>query len=225
MDLTQETKDLLRLNLQFFADDDPGDDSGNEGDQGGEGDNPGDDGADDGGGDANDSTLQMTQEELDALIEKRIKRERKKFEKEKEREREKQKMTDEEKAETDRKEAERQAEEKVEAANQRIINSEAKAVALEAGIDPNKLKYALKLADLEGVEVDDDGEVDTKAIQASINSVLKDMPELKKGGSPKGGGDFGGGNGGTLTEEQVANMSPDEINRRWSEVAPFLQGK
>jgi hypothetical protein len=50
-------------------------------------------------------------------------------------------------------------------------------MAPELGIDQNVLPYVLKMADTS--EVIDDGKVDTDKLKASIEAVLKDVPQLK----------------------------------------------
>lgn len=71
------------------------------------------------------------------------------------------------------------AEERAKARERRIVQAEAKAAAAAQGVKPERLAYVLRLADLEGVAVDEQGEPDGKAISAAIAAVLKELPELK----------------------------------------------
>src|SRR5690606_21437629 len=97
-----------------------------------------------------------TQEELDRIIQQRLQRERKKWEQQIEEERRKAAMTEAERLKAEKEEAERKAQETQAAAHRRIIQAEAKAQALALGVRPERLEYALRLADLSEVEVGDD---------------------------------------------------------------------
>src|SRR5690606_30749699 len=136
----------------------------------------------------------FTQEELDRLIQQRLQRERKKWEQQLEEERRKAQMTEAERLKAEKEEAERRAKEAEAAANQRLIQAEAKVVALELGIKPERVAYAIRLANLSDVEVGENGKVDTKALKAALEQVIKDIPELKGTSTPaKSGADFQGG--------------------------------
>lgn len=69
------------------------------------------------------------------------------------------------------------------------INSAAERIALEMDTDPKKLAAVLKLRE-GGNEFDAEGNVDTKALKASIKEVLAENPYFKRGG---GGTAVGGG--------------------------------
>ncbi|EMT54722.1 scaffold protein [Brevibacillus borstelensis AK1] len=137
-------------------------------------------------------TKTFTQEELDKIVADRIARERKKYEKyadyddlkkkaeeyeRAEEERKKAEMTAQERLEAEKAEALRKAQEAEEAAqrtmstaNQRLIKSEFKLLAKEAGIRADALEDAYKLADFSGVTVDEDGNVD--GVKAVIESLI-----------------------------------------------------
>jgi len=137
----------------------------------------------------------ITQEELDRIIQQRLQRERKKWEQQIEEERRKAAMTEAERLKAEKEEAERKAQEAQAAAHRRIIQAEAKAQALALGVRPERLEYALRLADLSEVEVGDDGEPDAAAIKAALEKVLNDLPELRGATAPaKSGSEFQGGN-------------------------------
>lgn len=99
-------------------------------------------------------------------------------------------MTEQEKLKAAADEAEKKGKAAVDAANQRLITAEAKVQAAALGVNPEKIAYVLKLADLSGADVDDKGEVNAKAVKQAIEAVLKDLPELKAGG--QGGPNLGG---------------------------------
>lgn len=61
------------------------------------------------------------------------------------------------------------------AANRRIVRSEAKAAAAGKLADPGLIS---KLADLDDIEVDDDGNVDQDALNDAIEQVLESYPSL-----------------------------------------------
>lgn len=105
--------------------------------------------------------------------------------------------------------------------------TEAKLIAMEIGVNPVRIDHFLKLADLSGVEVDENGNVDTKALKDVLNSLLKELPEFKKTvtDAPQGGTDgFQGGNQDKpkLTLEQIKRMSKEEIAARIDEVREVM---
>lgn len=75
------------------------------------------------------------------------------------------------------------------------INAAATTRAATLGIKPERIAYALRLADLSGVEVTD-GKPDDAAIKTALEKVVEDLPELKSAGggstgssaNPAGGG-------------------------------------
>lgn len=74
-------------------------------------------------------------------------------------------------------------------ANRRIVKAEVKALAADTFADPSDAAVFL---DLDDIEVDENGDVDTDAIKRALKDVLKAKPHLaKKGvktsGSPDGG--------------------------------------
>lgn len=190
--------ELFRFDLQRFAeaDSNAGSDGGSK-----DADNSGNDVTGDGGqrqpaptGGGDKGGKVFTQEELDAIIAKRLARERKAWEQQLEEERRKAQMTEAERLKAEKEEAERRAKEAEAAANQRLIQAEAKVVALELGIKPERVAYAIRLANLSDVEVGENGKVDTKALKAALEQVIKDIPELKGTSTPaKSGADFQGG--------------------------------
>lgn len=184
------------FSLPFF-DADAGSGGGDGADKGGKG-----GAADKGGGDGNrDAGKTFTQDELDAILTKRLSREQKAWEAKVEDEKKKAAMTDQEKLKAAAEEAEKKGKAAVELANQRLVTAEAKAQALALGVKPEKIPHLLKLADLSAADVDDKGNVNEKVVKQAIEAVLKDLPELKAGGpgglnmggQPPGGGAANGG--------------------------------
>ena len=94
----------------------------------------------------------------------------------------------------------------------RLIAAEFRAAAEKRGLDP---RTALKLADLVGLEVGDDGEVDADALTAAIDAVVTDHPSLVPSRF-QGTADQGArGRDATvpqLTEEALNSMTPDQIS-------------
>lgn len=187
--------DELRFDLQLFADE--GGDSPNAGGQDGSGGTTDPDGAGDNAGSKPTEGKTFTQDELDRLIQQRLQRERKKWEQQLEEERRKAAMTEAERLKAEKEEAERRAQEAQQQAAQRLIQAEAKVVAVEAGVKPDRIPYVLRLADLSSVDVDENGQVDATALRAAIEAVLRDVPELKGATTAPGksGADFTGGTG------------------------------
>jgi hypothetical protein len=69
-----------------------------------------------------------------------------------------------------------------ERANGRIVKAEVRALAADLFADPADAHLYL---DLSQYDVDDDGEVDAKAITADLKALLKAKPHLTKTGRPK----------------------------------------
>ncbi|OZM73986.1 hypothetical protein CFN78_06775 [Amycolatopsis antarctica] len=97
---------------------------------------------------------------------------------------------------------------------QRADRAEAKALALAAGIKPERVERFVKLCDisgaLDGVDRGDDAKVQA-AIQSAVDSALEDVPEFKGTNLPQSsGGDRSGGGQQTVTLEQFKAMDVDE---------------
>lgn len=135
----------------------------------------------------------FTQDEIDKIVADRIARERKKLEKFADYDDLKTKLSEYTKAEEERKRAEmteterlqaeldelkriaQEAEETksktLESANKRLIKSEFKILAKDLGVRKDALDDAFVLADMTGVEIDDEGNV--KGVQEAIESLKK----------------------------------------------------
>lgn len=94
----------------------------------------------------------------------------------------------------------------------RLAESEAKAAALGAGVDPKYLAQAMRLADLSAA-VGDDGEVDSAAITAAIEQVKADFPMIlaaAPAAPPASGADFSGESGKRVwTQAQIRALAGD----------------
>jgi len=137
----------------------------------------------------------FTEDEVNEIIKKRLERERKKYEgfdeikaeyerlKKAEEERKQAEMTEVERLQAKLAELEKQAQEAentksqaLELANKRLIKSEFKLVAKELGVRSEALDDAFVLADLSGVEIDEDGNV--KGVREAVEALKKAKPYL-----------------------------------------------
>jgi len=167
----------------------------------GAGDGSGDDGTDKGtdkkdgngkDGDKDDDSgadeKKFSQADLDDAVEKRLARAMKKWEREHP---EAKKAEDDKKDQgKDDKSADDGSAAKIAAANQKLVQSEAKAVALSLGVKSDRVAYAVRMADLSKIDVDDELGVDGEALKKAIEQVLKDIPELKPTEEQKKGSGF-----------------------------------
>ncbi len=99
-------------------------------------------------------------------------------------------------------------------ANERLIRAEVRAAATGKVKNP---ALALKLIDTSGIDVDDDGEVDSDALQAAISDLLTEYPELAADASRFGGGADQGAKGkgakpAQLSEQDLNSMTPEQIS-------------
>jgi hypothetical protein len=109
--------------------------------------------------------------------------------------------------------------------NNTLRTTEAKLLAVELGVKPERVDYLMKLSNIDAVEVKD-GIVDKAALKAALEKTLTDLPELKAlPGSSSGGQNFqqpGTGGAQLLTMDVINNMSPAEYEKRRDEVMAFL---
>lgn len=75
---------------------------------------------------------------------------------------------------------ERQETERLKMANFRLVRAEAMTQAVTLNVRPDRVDYALRLADLSQVEVDENGIPDAAAVREAIEKVTQDLPELLK---------------------------------------------
>lgn len=178
----EEKKVLRRLDLQLFADDaggagDAGSDAGvdGKGDKGDDPDTGGDKGKNKDGGDTGDKGGRtFTQDELDAIVRDRVRRERKSWEQKIEDEKKKAAMSEAERLKAEKEEAEKNAAAAVERANQRLIRSEVIAQAAKLNIVDPDAAYALM--NKEDVKVEDDDTV--TGVKEALEALIKAKPYL-----------------------------------------------
>jgi len=104
-----------------------------------------------------------------------------------------------------------------------LLKAEVKANAVELGvIDPDA---AYTLMDKSKVKVGDDGSIE--GVKDVLEALIKDKPYLKGQARPgSSGADNMGGDGGTITLQQLKNMTADEIAALpWDKVMKAMEGK
>ncbi len=75
-------------------------------------------------------------------------------------------------------EAKSAAETQINAAKQAVMNLSARSAAVQLGVKPERVDLVLKLADMSGIEVGDDMQVDAGAVSTAVQAVLDAVPEL-----------------------------------------------
>lgn len=129
-----------------------------------------------------------SQDELDAMIERRLRRDRRKRNADTAVGKAADKADSSDAAdEAARKAAQREADAnaRVEKAQGLAARAEALVAATDAGLTGDRAKAAVKLADLNLTDViDDDGEVDAKAVSAAVKATIKSYPFLKADDAP-----------------------------------------
>lgn len=207
-----------------------GGDGGGSGDGGQGGDNTGD-GGDNGqgsgggaGGDGGQSgapkKLDLTQADLDRIINEKLGKEKARYEQQIKDLKDGAGKTELEKVTAERDRFKEQAENSGKAGGQRLAKSEAKVAALAANGRTDRMAAIVAQADLSDA-VGDDGEVDEGKVKTAIEKVLADFPEWKQTGG-KSGNDLGGDKDKTdkptFTRDQIRKMSPEERAKRIDEL-------
>lgn len=96
-------------------------------------------------------------------------------------------------------------------ANKRLVAVEFRSAAAKRVKDP---RIAAKLVDLEGIEVDDDGEVDPDGITAALDALLDEYPDLAPSrfeGTADQGGKGKSSKPSQLTRDDLKNMTPAAV--------------
>lgn len=93
---------------------------------------------------------------------------------------------------------------------EKLAAAKFETAAAKAGVDLGELMEDLSMSRF----VDDDGEIDSEAIAKAVKKFAKLAPKPSAG---KSGGEFTGGSGAgpAITEEQLARMSPAEIQKAY----------
>jgi hypothetical protein len=110
--------------------------------------------------------------------------------------------------------------------NENLKFNEVKMEALNAGIKPERLNYALKLLDVNNIDFAD-GKINKDQLNTNLNNLLSEFPELKGSqGQQKAGQDFSQAKtNDLLTLEAIKNMSVEEAERRLPDILKFLEKK
>jgi chemosensory pili system protein ChpA (sensor histidine kinase/response regulator) len=169
--------------------------------------------------------LEITQDELDRLIARRLKRAESEWASRADAERKQAEMTEGEKLRAAAEAAEKRAADAAAAANARIVRAEMRVALAAAGVPAQKLDRAVRLVDLDSIEVLETGEPDPKAITDQVQALLKDMPELSGVFNRSAGSEFTGGNAGDppITEELIDKMDTATLKRRMPEIDRFYK--
>ncbi len=169
--------------------------------------------------------LEITQDELDRLIARRLKRAESEWAQKADAEKKQAEMTESEKLQAAARAAEERAAQAAQQANARIVRAEMRVALAAAGVAAQKLDRAVRLVDLDSIDVLETGEPDAKAITAQVQSLLQEWPELTGQTSKSGGGEFGGGNAGEppITEELIEKMDTATLKRRMPEIERFYK--
>lgn len=160
-------------------------------------------------GGENARTITLTQEELDRLISARVKRAERQGEEKARREREREEMSELERLRADLQTQKQIAEEARRNAAAALTRARAERLALTHGVRPDRLDYAIRMLDLDQIEPDEDGSVPQAAIDAAVQQLVKQVPELLGKTSTAAGGDFSGG----AEFRDPATMTMDEYIR------------
>ena len=96
-------------------------------------------------------------------------------------------------------------------ANKRLVAAEFRSAAAKRVKDP---RIAVKLVDLEGIDVDDDGNVDADGITAALDALLEEYPDLapsRFNGTADQGGVGKASRLPQLTADDLSTMSPEQV--------------
>jgi hypothetical protein len=194
-------------------------------DDGGDG---GDAGAD--GKPAGDGKVEMTQADLDALIEKRLGRAKSQWEKDAKTAADREKLDEVERLKAENGDKDKAIEESKRDALAARVEVAAERAALAAGVKPDRSARFLRLVDLS--DLDDltaDGKPDTDAIKALVEKELAGVPEFKGTAAPPGssGGEHnGGGEKKTWTRSEIASLSEADFDKHEKDIrAAIAEGR
>ncbi|MCH9834284.1 hypothetical protein K0U83_01410 [bacterium] len=96
-------------------------------------------------------------------------------------------------------------------ANKRLVAAEFRSAAAKRVKDP---RIAVKLVDLDGIDVDDDGNVDADGITAALDALLEEYPDLapsRFNGTADQGGVGKSSRLPQLTADDLSTMSPEQV--------------
>ena len=131
--------------------------------------------------------LDLTQADLDAIIQREKAKARSAAERELAEAAERAKMDETQRLQAEKADADARATEALTKANERVLQAEAKLAAGAAKVSPERVATFLRLVDLSEVEVGDDGTVDAKALDKAIEAALAVAPEFRTTDAPARG--------------------------------------
>jgi hypothetical protein len=183
-----------------------------------------------GGQDAGKVTFTPEQQaHIDSLVAERVDRAKKSARQEAldqaKEEREREQMDELDRVKAEKADAEKEASEAQAERDRVIVSAEAKVAALAAGVPADRLGKALRLLDLEAVEVTG-GKVNEAAIKQAVEGLKVEIPELfAAAGAQRSGGDFSGGGEGkrSFTAAEVKAMSPKEYAEHREEIMAAMR--
>lgn len=108
------------------------------------------------------------------------------------------------------------------------VETTAERAAIAAGVKPDRVDRFMRLVDLSNVDdLTDDGKPDRAAIDAAVTAALDAVPEFKGTAAPAGasGAEHNGdGSPKTFTREQIANMTEAEYEANKGDIMKQLTG-
>lgn len=160
----------------------------------------------------------FTQDDVNRIVQDRLNRQEKstkdKILADIEAERRKNEMSEAERLKTEKTELENRIKQAQDAANAQVVSAKAEAIAAIKGVKPESIKHVLKLADLAGVSIGEDGAPDVNSITNAIDAVLKDVPAFA--GKVGGNVDAGAGSGNQTVDYDKMTME-EYVKHRQSE--------
>jgi hypothetical protein len=117
-------------------------------------------------------------------------------------------------------------------ARHKLAVRDARGILKDMGVDERaRQERILRLADLDKVGYDDEGEPNEKDLRRSIKAVHADLPEVfgEDVSVLEGAADASQGSAPSATEitseEQIEAMSSEQINSNWDRISAFLRGE
>ena len=169
------------------------------------------------------------QAQIDELVAERVKRAEKNARqaalKEAETERQRAEMDELERVKAEKEEADHRAAEARADRDRVLVDAEAKFAILAAGVPAERLAKALRLLDLDSVEVED-GRIDPAAVRRAVEALKAEIPELfAVPGPARSGGDFtvAGEGKRSFTAAEVKAMSAAEYSEKREEIMAAMR--
>ena len=169
------------------------------------------------------------QAHIDELVAERVKRAEKNARqaalKEAETERQRAEMDELERVKAEKEEADRRVVEAQAERDRVLVDAEAKVAILAAGVPAERLAKALRLLDLDSVEVED-GRIDTVSVRRAVEALKAEIPELfAVPGPTRSGGDFtvAGEGKRSFTATEVKAMSAAEYASHRDEIMAAMR--